>query len=437
LLDDPPPGIRYVTRSGRHHFAFADRHATAGAALAPFRHPHLGEFVDFGPGPQFVQMERWPVLNRKSWVAETDDFGYPYVIGRHTLSRKFERPSSEVWTDELEEFMRMRAANMLCAFAHPSCGAVIFVTRRSLEGARTWARRLNLDREAEPFFEKTCVIYPAHRAMLPTLVEQKWKDVSKLKVLFVGKDYWVKNGRLTLKLFRRLADEFPYARFTYVGLVPPEDVDLAEGIDFRGTLPRREVLKLFKESHILFHPATDESFGVVFVEAAAYGLAVVAAKGPGLGHLDEVFDDREAMLVSQDLTPEPGEEDFEACLRPLLADPGLARQKALAFYQNALTGKFSVSEHNNALRVVYQRALHNRARSGLTLDALPYWRQFEHLTLDSDQISPALKTFCDEEGIRKSNFYIHLEDQREPAKEGAGPAEAAHTTGRRGGDRRE
>jgi glycosyltransferase involved in cell wall biosynthesis len=374
-------------------------------------------------------MSRWPVLNRSSWIAETDDFGYPYMLGRHATSRKFERPVSEVWTAELEERVRMRAANMLCAFAHPSCRAVIFWTRHALDGAQKWVRRLNLENEAKPLFEKARVIYPAHRAMLPTLVEHKWTEKSKLKVLFVGTDYWVKNGRVTLGLFRRLADDFPDVRFTYVGVVPPEAAELAEGIDFRGALPRTEVLKLFKESHILFHPAREESFGMVFVEAAAHGLAVVAAKSPGLGHLDEILDEREAMLVPYDSTREaPGEEDFEAYLRPLLDDPDLAKQKALAFYEMALAGRFSVEERNKTLRAVYQQALQNRAQSGFSLAALPYWKQFERLTLDGERISAACKRFCEEEGIRKVNFYIHLDDQGERAEEGAGPAKAAHAT---------
>ena len=409
MVGDPPAGICYVPRSGRHHFAFEEDRVGDGAALAPFRYPHYGELIDFGPGPQVVHSARWPVLNRRCWVADTDDFGYPYVLGRHSMSRAFEDPRA-AWSDALLECARMRAANMLFAFAHPSCLAVLFRTHYAVEGARAWVRRLDLEAEARAFFDKVRVVYPAQRAMLPGLVEGKWSTSARLKVLFVGKDYEAKNGRLALRLFRRLADEFPDVRFSYVGVVPAGEASLAEGIDFRGTLPRPEVLRLFKESHILFHPAREESFGMVFVEAAAHGLAVIASQGEGTQHLQELVGEHEALLVPCGAWDEEAESRFATGLRELLTNPERARQMALALYAQSREGKFSLSQRNTSLRGVYRQGLQGGGSAGVSLNDLPYWNGFRPLRLESDQISLAVKTYFDQEGIQKSNFYRSLVD---------------------------
>ncbi|UCF17475.1 MAG: radical SAM protein, partial [Phycisphaerales bacterium] len=66
--------FQYSKRDSVHTFVMADEQHES-----PFGFFHWGEFADFGPGRAIVHAARWPVLNRRAWVTDTDDFVYPVV----------------------------------------------------------------------------------------------------------------------------------------------------------------------------------------------------------------------------------------------------------------------------------------------------------------------------------------------------------------------
>jgi glycosyltransferase involved in cell wall biosynthesis len=406
LKTDAPEGFSYYQRGCRHHFLLA-REAADWKEQSPFDHPHLGEFVDFGPGPQVVHTARWPVVDRHAWIADMDDFGYPLLLGRHALHPALDGPDGDAWTPEFSGIARSRAANMLRGYAHPSCKAILFWTRRALENARGWVRMLDLEKEGRPFLSKARVLYPAQRPnLLPSGIRHKWADPRPLRVLFVGNDYESKNGRLALRVFRSLGARHPTFRFTYVGLIPDEASPLANGIDYRGYLPRQEVLSLLRESHVLFHPSKGESFGMVFLEAAASGLAVVAARGPGLEHVDEILGEHQALLVDREVVdPDEEEATFDEYLGSLLGAPERAREMGLANYEIATSGELSLTHRNRVLGELYRGAQAEPADRPLTLDGLPHPGAVRRI-LSSDQVSSGQRSFRAEGKITKLNFYV-------------------------------
>lgn len=407
---DPPEGVFLFAREARHHFVF-EGDGTALTAGSPYEQPHLGELIEFGPGPQVVHSAYWPVVGRRAWVTDMDGLGYPLLQGRHIMHPRFREPAAAALSGTEWESVRRRAANLLAAFAHPSCQAVLFTTRMALEDARAIVERLGLEREAEPLFTKSRVVPPAQRPLLPELCRQKWERPG-LAVLFAGNDYEAKNGRLALRVFQRLARAYPAVRFTYLGAVPEEDLELTRGIDFRGTVGRREALRLFRESHVLFHPARAESFGMVLLEAAANGLAVVAARGPGMRHIDEIFAPGEALLLDRGrVAPEDEEEVFLRLLTGLLDDVGRARDTGLAAYEGVCGRGLTPEARGRVLRRLYEEALDDPAERGLTLDELPHWPASGRLALRSDDLAAAGKAFRERQGISRVNFYFDMESE--------------------------
>lgn len=406
LQEDPPVDICYFKRGALHHFLLGRE--SVPRDQTPFVEPHLGEFTDFGPGPQVVHTARWPVIGRRAWLTDTDDFGYPFLLGRYALNPVFE--GEDPWSAELVESARSRASNMLQAYNHASCKAVLFRTRHALADAERWLVRLGLEHQSGPFLAKSRVIYPAQRALPDALFDAKWTPLRPLQVLFVGRDYEVKNGHLALQVMARLARRFSRCRFVYVGTVPEGLASTPSNLELHDGLARAAVLRLFRTSHVLFHPALSESFGMVFLEAAANGLAVVAAKGRGLAHLAEILGAEQAQLVDRDQVPPEAEEaHFEILLSELLEDPASARRLARANHQQASTGRFSLRQRNRQLGELYTAAAEEPAASGFELAMLPQFGERQVLELDSGRLIANRERFFAEHDIDRQAFNVSID----------------------------
>src|SRR5207245_4469662 len=80
LLEHPPPGVRYHVRWGVHvveRFG-APRHSRG----FPWRELSGLEAIDARGARGIVHSARWPVLGRRGWVVDMDDWGYPCRRGR-------------------------------------------------------------------------------------------------------------------------------------------------------------------------------------------------------------------------------------------------------------------------------------------------------------------------------------------------------------------
>lgn len=85
-----------------------------------------------------------------------------------------------------------------------------------------------------------------------------------------------KNIGTLLKAFNLIRKEYPHAALHLVGTGCQQDfeylsdsVDFFQGVTFWGKRTHKEVLDLIDHSSILVHPALEETFGNIFLEAAA------------------------------------------------------------------------------------------------------------------------------------------------------------------------
>ncbi|MEA2252658.1 MAG: teichuronic acid biosynthesis glycosyltransferase TuaC [Solirubrobacteraceae bacterium] len=87
-----------------------------------------------------------------------------------------------------------------------------------------------------------------------------------------------------------LRDRHPTLRYLVVGDGPEREplarlateLGVADRVELAGQLPNEQALARAHEAHIFVMPSVDEAFGVVYVEAMAAGLPVIAAHGePG------------------------------------------------------------------------------------------------------------------------------------------------------------
>ena len=109
------------------------------------------------------------------------------------------------------------------------------------------------------------------------------------RLLFIGIDFLRKGGDLVVEAVHRLRKGGDQAlRLTVVG---PRRWPLAgsppDWIDYRGLLAPEEVRSLLPVHDLFVMPSTKEGFGLVFIEAAAFGRAVIAG---GAGSEEAMID---------------------------------------------------------------------------------------------------------------------------------------------------
>lgn len=164
-------------------------------------------------------------------------------------------------------------------------------------------------------------------------------DDGAMRLLFVGGDFERKGGDLLLRAFR----ELPAGKAT-LDIVTRTPVPAEPGVRVHNDLAPNspELVELFRSSEVFVMPTRADAFGIVAVEAAASGLAVVMSHIGGAA--DIVLDGETGYLIR------PG--DFTSLaerLAALVADRELRRRLGQAARARAET-HFDV--RRNARRIV-------------------------------------------------------------------------------------
>jgi len=278
---------------------------------------------------------------------------------------------------ELQRNVLTRAMNMLTAYAHPSCKAIFYRSESAVRDARIWLKELGVEELGEAYLSKIHVLYPTQESCPADAMEAKWSKNGSLTVVFCGRDYESKNGRMALEIFDRLSREFATDRFVYIGNVPQEELrrrcEQPTSVVHHQSLPHKQVLSVLNAAHILFHPSKFEGLGTVFLEAVASGMAVITATGGAMGRVEELFDTDGAILVDRNNIAQSQEAlAFEAHLRHLLKNPSVAKNMAYHNFKSATVGKLSHERGRRILLQVYEHALKKPAEAPLTLGQIPY-----------------------------------------------------------------
>ena len=147
-------------------------------------------------------------------------------------------------------------------------------------------------------------------------------------VLSVARQYRRKDTPTLLRAFGEVRRSIPGARLRVVGDGPElpasrqlaSTLGLGEGVVFTGALATAEALDAeYRRARVFCLPSRQEGFGIVFLEAMAYGLPIAAARSAAV---PEVAPHGETSLLV-----EPGDADaLAASLVRLLSDDELARR---------------------------------------------------------------------------------------------------------------
>jgi glycosyltransferase involved in cell wall biosynthesis len=157
------------------------------------------------------------------------------------------------------------------------------------------------------------------------------------RILFVGKEFERKGGRLLLSAFQRVRDAVEDAELHIVGPTIPVE---GEGITCHGLVKDRDRLsELYASAGVFCLPAQFEPFGLVVLEAMAHGIPCVVTE---VGVLPDLVADGHSGLV----VPRGDSEALATALITLLKNDGLrsrmgnaAGERSRAFTWSGVAGK--------------------------------------------------------------------------------------------------
>jgi L-malate glycosyltransferase len=198
-----------------------------------------------------------------------------------------------------------------------------------------------------PYTEKRCqsvkvipnpVLIASTASEIESVVLIKSQTLAEPSLVMINNGWDArKNGLSGLLAFKQVQQKYPEATLHLFGrgsevngLANQEAVKLdLNNIVYHGSVPHDQLMEKLKKAHILIHPALEESFGVVLIEAMSCGVPVIG--GMHSGAVPWVIND-ESLLVD---VSKP--EQIESKIIALLTDLEAYRQASTQAYANVLT----------------------------------------------------------------------------------------------------
>ena len=139
-----------------------------------------------------------------------------------------------------------------------------------------WTAKLHVESGVDP--DRLRIITPPGNLAREVVTE---RDGSARKILFVGRNWEVKGGDQLVEAFKIVRDTVREATLTIVGCTPPRGVASLPGVRVLGLLDmgcpadRETLAQEYRSATVFCMPSRIESTGMVFIEAASYGLPVI------------------------------------------------------------------------------------------------------------------------------------------------------------------
>jgi len=168
----------------------------------------------------------------------------------------------------------------------------------------------------------------------------------EIRFLFIGIDFYRKGGPILLEAFENLEKVYPNIRLDLVTNLPEKIKIKNDKICYiPANISREQVNTLYLKDHVFVLPTLAEGFGMVIVEAMAFGLPVITTN---ISAIPEIFKDEKSGF----LVPPNNLKVLEERMRFLIEDKNLRIKMGKNAWQRAKS-VFSLEKMQESLRRVY------------------------------------------------------------------------------------
>lgn len=156
------------------------------------------------------------------------------------------------------------------------------------------------------------------------------RSMAEWRVLFIGVDWKGKGGDIALATVAEMRRRGHAVHIDIVGSAPDRPIPTLEGVTFHGYLDKnaendkRRLKEIFAAAHVFFLPTQFDALGIVFAEAASFGLPSVSYRTGGIPGM--VIDGETGFLLPEGAPAE----DFAKVLTSLFQDRELYNRMAHA-----------------------------------------------------------------------------------------------------------
>lgn len=209
-----------------------------------------------------------------AWAAQ--DAGFPHVLTAHDSPAKILKYSRNLY----------RAVRYLMARRVASRARHLTTVSPYMQTQLASITAAKIDVVPNPLPKH---VLSVSTAQSDSLSEMDGKLVPRLAMVFNGWGSW-KNGEAGLRAFALIRQTLPEAELFLYGQGVGEGEEaarwaaaagLTEGVRFVGRLPHEQLLQQLSTCDLLLHPALEESFGAVLIEAMSLGVPVIGGQASG------------------------------------------------------------------------------------------------------------------------------------------------------------
>lgn len=195
------------------------------------------------------------------------------------------------------------------------------------------------------------------KEQVSVLIDKRIKTLDNPKIIMINNGWnSLKNGKIGLIAFNQLREQFPLAELHLFGdgseiggLAEKEANSLnISNIKYCGVVPNQEILIALKTSHLFIHPALEESFGVVLIEAMSVGVPAIG--GLNSGAVPWVIDSKDLLIdVSYPI-------QLKNKMKELISDKQMYKTISRQCFKNVIS-RFSSLSVSNAYISYYKEII--------------------------------------------------------------------------------
>lgn len=239
----------------------------------------------------FVSNAYWVLLGLIMFKKYTKKYGFPEVIHAHDCVYAGELALLINSIYKIPYIVTEHNSNLVERFS-------MRLVRKKRKIFKKASVRVMVSKALGMLHEKYDCLKRGDWVELPNFLDEFFEEQSAVvpldnqvsfNFLHIGHMTDIKNQSGLIRAFNEAFSKSPTVRLTIVGagelytslIEEASKLPIKDQLEFTGILKHEEIVKYYQSSHVFILPSFFETFGVVLIEAMAFGLPVIAVKGSG------------------------------------------------------------------------------------------------------------------------------------------------------------